>query len=154
MFVPPKRILVPTDFSRFSDNALQYGLDIAAQYGAKVFVIHVLPPKVYSDHTITIEMVDALKKQRLEAAAQSLHGEVEKFSGSRNVEVEPIVRSGVAHEEIGRAERDLKADLIVIASHGQTGLMSILVGSVAGKVAQAAACPVLLVRSPGVASSS
>jgi universal stress protein A len=63
--------------------------------------------------------------------------------------VSPIVRSGIAHEEIHRVEEDLKADLIVIASHGQTGLTSLLVGSVAGKVAQAAGCPVLLVRTPG-----
>jgi universal stress protein A len=143
----PKVILVPTDFSQFSDNALQYALDIAAQYDAAVFLIHVLSEKVYSDHTITVEMIDDLKQRRLSEATRRLRSEIAKFPRAADVAVTPVVRTGADYEEIHRAEEELRTDLIVIASHGQTGLLSLLVGSVAGKVAQAAKCPVLLVRS-------
>ena len=79
MFVIPKVILVPTDFSGFSDYALQYALDIATQYNATVYVLNVLERKVYSDHTITMEIIETIEKKRLETAETLLREELAKF---------------------------------------------------------------------------
>jgi universal stress protein A len=152
MFEQPRAILVPTDFSEFSDNALRYALDIAAQYNATVYLLHVLSERVYSDHTITLELIETLKKRRMEDAENLLGGQLAKFPQSKNLRVVKIVRTGLDYEEILRVHEELGVDLIVIASHGQTGLLSLFVGSVAEKVARGAKCPVLLVRSqpPGL----
>ncbi len=149
MFVPPKVILVPTDFSGFSDNALQYALDIAVQHGATVYVLNVRERKVYSDHTVTMELIESMEKRRIESAQHELLEELNKFPLSKNVPVLPIVRIGLDYEEILNLEDELGVNLIVIGSHGRTGAMALLMGSVAEKVARNAKCPVLVVRTAG-----
>jgi len=147
MIKTPRVILVPTDFSEFSDAALRYALDIAAQYDATVYLLHVLGDKVYSDHTITEEAAESLVEKRVETARNLLKRQSDKAPRADNVRIEEIVRTGLDYEEILREQEKLGPDLIVIASHGRTGLLNLLMGSVAEKVAREAKCPVLLVRS-------
>ena len=152
MFIPPKAILVPTDFSRFSDTAMQYALDIAAQHNATVYVLHVLNVRVYSDHTITIELKERLEKKRMETTENRLREQINRFPQSKDVRVLQIVKIGLDYEEILREHERLEVDLIVISSHGETGLTSLFIGSVAEKVARGAKCLVLLVKPSSLTS--
>jgi len=89
--------------------------------------------------------------QRIESgsmkeAAGKMKEEVKKIVQSRKIDVTCDVKAGVPYEEILNEQRRKKADLIVIASHGRTGILKNLIGSVAERVVRGAACPVLIAR--------
>jgi universal stress protein A len=149
----PTKILVPTDFSQFSDKALKQALDIAAQYNAKVYVLHVVNEKIhaalsddYSDISITVKEIQNLQKSMLSKAKNRLHEQLDKFPESKNVPVIQMVTSGVPYEEILREQEEKSIDLIVIASLGRTGIAKYLIGGVARNVLRGAKCPVLLTK--------
>jgi len=138
------RILLPIDFSRPSLQAIPYALAISRQFGADVHLLHVtdlsqLPPPTL----MTIPLVpqaewDRRFMKRLQAVAL-------KYRTDGNVSaLEP--RIGTAYEEICAAARELKADLIVISTHGYTGYKRAFLGSTAERVVQHSPCPVLVVR--------
>jgi len=138
------RILVPIDFSRPSLQAIPYALAISRQFGADVHLLHVtdlsqLPPPTL----MTLPLVpqaewDRRFMKRLQAVAL-------KYQTDGNVSaLEP--RTGTAYEEICAAARELKADLIVISTHGYTGYKRAFLGSTAERVVQHSPCPVLVVR--------
>jgi nucleotide-binding universal stress UspA family protein len=140
----PKRILVPTDFSSTSIAALKYAVLYARQFGASLDLLHVLePPPFLSDlKDVPLAMTD-------QEAAKKVTAELAKLARREvgaAVPTTPLVRTGKAYVEITEAARELKADLIVIATHGYTGLKHTLLGSVAERVIRHAACPVLVVR--------
>ena len=144
----PKSILVPTDFSEFSDNALQTAKDIAKQYNAKIYLLHVIstvrPCGV--DYCIDEQTIDTLEKKGIEFSQDMMQKQIVKVVHPENVEIEPYVASGQAHEEILKQQRSRNIDLIVIASHGKTGILAHLLGSVAEKVVRGATCPVVLLK--------
>ena len=149
----PTKILVPTDFSEFSDKALKQALDIASEYNAKVYVLHVVNEKIhaaladdYSDISITVREIQNLQKSMLSKAKGRLHNQVDKFPESKNVQVIQMVTSGVPSEEILRQQEERGIDLIVIASLGRTGIAKYLIGGVARNVLKGAKCPVLLTK--------
>ena len=149
----PTKILVPTDFSQYSDKALKQALDIAAQYNAKVYVLHVVNEKIhaalsddYSDISITVKEIQNLQKSMLNKAKNRLHEQLEKFPEIKKVPVIQMVTSGVPYEEILREQEEKNIDLIVIASLGRTGIAKYLVGGVARNVLKSAKCPVLLTK--------
>ncbi len=149
----PTKILVPTDFSQFSDKALKQGLDIAAQYNAKVYVLHVVNEKIhaalsedYSDISITVKEIQNLQKSMLNKAKDRLYKQLDKFPKNKDVQVIPMVTTGVPYEEILREEKEKGIDLIVIASLGRTGIAKYLIGGVARNVLRGANCPVLLTK--------
>ena len=147
MLVPTK-ILVPTDFSEYSDRALKQALDIAKQYGAKVHVVHVLHeknPYDTSDGTIPSYYED-IEKQMTEGARKKLQEEINKFPQAKELEVFIDVVSGNTAEAILEEERSKGIDLIVIASLGRSGIAKYLIGSVARNVLKGAKCPVLLTK--------
>jgi universal stress protein A len=147
MLVPTK-ILVPTDFSEYSDRALKQALDIAKQYGAKVYVVHVLHeknPYDTSDGTIPSYYED-IEKQMTEGARKKLQEEINKFPQAKELEVFIDVVSGNTAEAILEEERSKGIDLIVIASLGRSGIAKYLIGSVARNVLKGAKCPVLLTK--------
>jgi nucleotide-binding universal stress UspA family protein len=139
-----KRILVPIDFSRPSLKAIPYALAIARQFGSDVRLLHVVDSSQYPPPTLmTLPLVPQAEwntrlKKRLEAVALKyrLNGHVSAL--------EP--RSGTAYEEICAIAKELKADLIVVATHGYTGYKHIFLGSTAERVVQHSRCPVLVVR--------
>jgi universal stress protein A len=131
----PTKILVPTDFSEYSDKALKQGLDIGKQYNAKVFLLHVIPTRVQQSGAHEIERVKESMKQQLD-----------KFPRSKEVEVITDIREGTSYEAILEEEKNKEIDLIVIASLGRTGLAKYLIGGVARNVLKGAKCPVLLTR--------
>ena len=144
----PKKILVPTDFSKFSDNALKQAYDIAKQYKAKIYLLHVIEvvQTCSIDYCLDDQTVRTLDEKSLEFSEKMIRKQINKVFKSKDVEVVSDVKKGTPLEEILKEQQSKKMDLIVIASHGKTGLLSHLIGSVAEKVARGAKCPVMLVR--------
>jgi universal stress protein A len=149
----PTKILVPTDFSAYSDKALKQALDIAGEFGATVYVLHVIDEKIhsalgdeYSDLSITVKEIEKLRKGMMNEAKSRLHKQITKFPETKNVEVVGTVTTGVPYEEILRQREDKGIDLIVIASLGRSGIAKYLIGSVARNVLKGAKCPVLLTK--------
>ena len=144
----PTRILVPTDFSGYSDKALRQALDIAKEYKARVYVVHVLHernPYDTGDSTIP-SYYEGLEKEMIGAAMKQLHKQIDKFPQAKEVEVVSEVVTGTTYEAILSEERDKGIDLIVIASLGRSGVAKYLIGSVARNVLKGAKCPVLLTK--------
>ncbi len=145
----PTKILVPTDFSEYSDKALEQAIDIARHYKSKVYLFHVIHgelQRVVIDYAIPIEAIEAIEKQQLESAMENMKKQLGKFPKAEGVEVLLEVGKGVAYEEVLKEEKAKGIDLIVIASLGKTGLAKYLVGSVARNVLKSAVCPVLLTK--------
>jgi universal stress protein A len=140
-----KSILVPTDFSVESEKALAYALPFARQFGAKLTLLHVVEPIATPDFAKTFPLVsenDQVKancKRHLERILKDLE------IGPEFVE-KVLVRFGRAFNEIAEAARTLKVDLIIISTHGYTGLKHALLGSTTERVVRHAPCPVLVVR--------
>ena len=144
----PKKILVPTDFSKFSDEALKQAFDIAKKYKAKLYLLHVIDviQQCAVDYCMDQQTLDSLEKQTIKASEDMIQKQMKKVAKSTDVEIVSDVKKGTPYEEILKEQQAKKIDLIVIASHGHTGLMGHLIGSVAEKVARGAKCPVILVK--------
>ncbi len=138
------RILVPIDFSWPSRKALQYALPFARQFGAKITLLFVLEPPVYSGDIgyVPMEVDDA---GSLKAAGEKLKDFAQQALDADLLD-QTLVRSGRPFQEIADAARELDTDLIIIATHGYTGLKHVFLGSTVERVVRHAPCPVLTVR--------
>jgi nucleotide-binding universal stress UspA family protein len=150
MFVP-KRILVPTDFSSYSDEALRKAVDLGKQCKAKVFILHVARVAQHwpTGYALNLEIptIEDYEAASIKLAEELIDEQVKRLKlDAEEVDLVYDVKTGEPYEEILSQCTRKGMDLIVIASHGRTGVMSHLIGSVALKVAQHAKCPVLLVR--------
>lgn len=141
-----KNILLPTDFSKTSLAAAEYAVNLAMQYGAKIHLLYVLektPP------ILTIRTLDLSREKILESietdAKSKLDKTIEKIKKHGNVEIIPALRKGIDYEEILNYSKEKKIDVIVIATHGRTGLLHTLLGSVAEKVIRYSKTPVLVI---------
>jgi len=145
-----KRILVPTDFSESSERALKYAVRLGRPYKAEVVVLHVFHLKEYLGLLSQREDIDsAIANQVLEAskvgAIEKLEDLVRRVS-DKEVVVLPTLLIGVPFEEIVRYAGEQKADLIVMPTHGRTGLAHFLLGSTTERVISHSVCPVLVIR--------
>ncbi|HUK56344.1 MAG TPA: universal stress protein [Nitrospiria bacterium] len=138
-----KKILVPTDFSEGSDRAIRYAAMMARVLKAQVRLIHVIQPYAYG-MTETFNVVDHYSA--LKTIAEPLLEEVCKALQKTGLTVEAELANGVTHREILQAARRTGADLIIMGTHGRSGVDHLLLGSVAEKVVRLASCPVLTVR--------
>jgi universal stress protein A len=137
------RVLVPTDFSDPSKRALKYARSLAAQFGSTITLIHVLEPVMSPDFT---HFPLALEEDKVvEGARQRLLGLAKTHLDARSVDG-VVVRSGNPFHEITEAARELKIDLVIIATHGYTGIKRALLGSTAERVVRYAQCAVMTVR--------
>ena len=143
-----KKILVPTDFSKFSDNALKQALEMAKQNKAKIYLLHVIGvvQMCTVDYCLDQQTIDALDKKSIKSSEDMAQKQIKRVVHSKDVEIISYVKKGTPYEEILKEQENKKINLIVIATHGRTGLMSHLLGSVAEKVVRHAKCPVFLVR--------
>ena len=139
-----KRILVPIDFSDSSLKALRYAVPFAEKFGATIYLVHVLEPPFLASNIENLglaipqrELAQSTREKLLSLAAQ----EIEEL-----VPVSAEVRTGRAFDQIAAVAKELDVDLIIIATHGYTGLKHILLGSTAERVVRHAPCPVLTVR--------
>ena len=142
-----KRILVPVDFSNSSLKALEYALAVAKTFKAEVVVLYVVEPVYYSAPDLTggaETMATLMDEQRRLGRQQLLR--LEQRYGKAGVPLRGVLETGTAYRAIADAAQALKADLIVMGTHGRTGVSHLLVGSVAERVVRTAPCPVLTVN--------
>ncbi len=142
-----KRILVPVDFSPHSLAAMRFARDWAVRFRAAVCLLHVIEPvnttAPFGAQTMVLPLPRPGFRSKLRTELDALARK--EFPRSKNVSVE--VREGVPYDEIVKAAGKLKSDIIIISTHGRTGLMRVLMGSTAERVVRHAPCPVLTVRS-------
>ncbi len=145
-----KKILCPTDFSENAEYALKYALALAAMTKAEVELVRVVEPIAYPQAyepfdtqfnaaELAMEIEAAMKKE-LDERVAALKKELPSVTGR--------LATGSPFLEIIQTARDWGADLIVMGTHGRTGLAHVLMGSVAEKVVRKAPCPVLTVKHP------
>lgn len=139
-----QRILVAHDFHPTSDAALDYGLSLAARFGATVTIVHAYDIPSMGAPEVLVLATDWLT-QIATVARESLDAVVARARKS-GVSVDGELREGAAWSQICEVARERRADLVVIGSHGRRGLPRALLGSVAEKVVRTAPCPVLVVR--------
>jgi universal stress protein A len=139
-----KRILVPIDFSKPSLKALRYAVPVAEQFGGQIFLICVLERASYVAGMENMALVVPEKALAEEARVKLLalaREEIEEV-----VPVDAEVRIGKPFVEIVELAKEKSIDLIILATHGYTGLKHVLMGSTAEQVVRHAPCPVLVVR--------
>ncbi len=143
-----KKILYPTDFSECSKHALKYAISFCKEFKAKLYILHIidntyLDPSLYdflpSEQNLDIDWEGNANK-RIDLLIES------EIKG--NIEIEKLVGIGTPFVEIINTAKEKEVDLIVIATHGRTGLKYALFGSTAEKVVRKSYCPVLSVKHP------
>lgn len=146
--MPIRTVLHPTDFSASSEAALELACPLARGYGARLVILYVAPYEVTVGGMMAIPMDPGYYEDALKEIRDRVVGPSPGFP------VETCLREGTPAEEILRAADDVGADLIVMGSHGRTGLGRLLMGSVAEAVMRRAGCPVLLTKGPVVTAST
>jgi nucleotide-binding universal stress UspA family protein len=132
--LPIQTIIHPTDFSARSSYAFQVACSLARDHGARLIVLHVMPvPLVQEKRLYREEMAEELNRLGTPDA---------------QVRVEHRLEEGDAATQILQVAQETSCDLIVLGTHGRTGLRRLLMGSVAEEVLRMASCPVLTVRAP------
>lgn len=139
-----KRIIVAADFSKTSDHAIQYALGFAKQFGAKVDVVHVYQVPVYAMPEGGIVPSPETVGNLMDQAQGALNELMEKYKTS-GVSLEGHLREGLPFDAINQMAEEMKADLIVMGTHGRTGINRVLLGSVAERVVRTSTVPVLIV---------
>jgi nucleotide-binding universal stress UspA family protein len=152
---PFKKILVPVDFSAHSEEAMHVAADLASHYGAALTLVYVYEPMQYAlpEGYILytpdqIAQMTSAFKERLGRAEQAL-----KDMGVARVDARLL--QGIVPFELGELAKNEGMDLIVMGTHGRTGVKRALMGSVAERVLRTAPCPVLVVKGhDGAAAAS
>ena len=142
-----KRIMVPIDFSDYSKRALKYAVDFAKQFNSKMFLIYVVEPIIYpADFSMGQVAIPSADLDMQSRASEELMN-LAKTIGS-GLHVETIIKTGKPFIEIIDTAKEKDVDLIIMATHGHTGVEHLLFGSTAEKVVRKAPCPVLTLREP------
>ncbi|MFQ5964826.1 MAG: universal stress protein [Candidatus Scalinduaceae bacterium] len=142
-----KKILCPIDHSEGSKEALRYAVSFAIKEKAKLYLLHVIDIRTF-DESIDMmakqvpddETIKQLKTKLIECIPEEIRNDME---------IESMVVQGIPFAEIISVAKKDKIDMIVIGTHGRTGLAHIMIGSVSEKVVRKAPCPVLTVRQSG-----
>jgi len=143
-----RAIVVPTDFSDHSLRALSYALGLAGKYDADVKILFVNEPGLQVSDMAWVGVDErSLKDEHVKEARANLD-KIVREQIPPDMAVEAIIRSGDAVDEIIAYADEVNADLIVMATHGRTGLSHMLMGSTAEQVIRRASCPVLTLKHP------
>ena len=139
-------ILVPIDFSTHSKNALKYAIPLAVKFSARLHLVYVVEPTIYpADLGFGQVVLPGVEDELREKGAAELEALIEKEIGGQ-VPATSIVRTGNPHHEILSEAKEKEVDLIVVATHGHSGVEHMLFGSTADRIVRHASCPVLTVR--------
>lgn len=144
-----QRILLATDFSKSSSHALGYAVLMAQKFSSEILLLHVVqpPPPIVSDFAYTgAELLDG--SASIIRQAQDRMGALIEDIAHAGIRVTMHCREGLPYDEVMTMASEQAVDLIVLGTHGLTGLSHVLLGSVAEKVVRNARCPVLTVRHP------
>jgi universal stress protein A len=142
------KILYATDYSKASARALDEAIAMAKQNGAELLVLHVIdsvPPYVAAEDIGGAELYMKLEQTTQQDAETSMNKLMEKLRKLK-LNAKSLLLRGTPPEQIVRTAKNRRANLIVIGTHGRTGLSKLLMGSVANKVVSTAHCPVLSVH--------
>jgi nucleotide-binding universal stress UspA family protein len=138
-------ILVPIDFSENSKKALRYAIPLAEKFGASVTLINIIEPTVFPSDFGFGQMSFPDVEQELVTKSKTELDEI--VSGlSTTAPVATVVKTGIPFVEVTSYADEEKVDLIIVATHGRTGVEHILFGSTAEKIIRKAPCPALVVR--------
>jgi nucleotide-binding universal stress UspA family protein len=142
-----RSILVPTDFSSFADKALELAMDIAKHNKADIRLLHVIDSvqQCAADYCLADEVVRGIKEKSTSETLANFKKETAKFT-REGVEITREIREGVPYEEILKDQKARGADLIVMSSHGKTGLRKYFNNSVSDRIMRDSPCNVVLVR--------
>ena len=142
-----RRILHPSDFSRASDAAFTKAIELAKTNRAELLVVHILTPMIpmVGDGYVSPKVYEEIEATSRAHAQTQLDRLLARARKAR-VRVKGLLMDGMPYEQIARAARSKRADLVVIGTHGRTGLAKFFLGSVASRVVSTATCPVLTVR--------
>jgi nucleotide-binding universal stress UspA family protein len=137
------RVLLATDFSRCAERALEHALAIASWWKAELHILHVLEfvPGMNPEYPVNEMYLEQLRKDALCQLA-----EIQKRAAETGLSIRTTIDQGIPSQRTDILAADLGADLIVMGTHGRTGLEHILVGSTAERVVRTAPCPVLTVK--------
>ncbi len=141
------RLLVPVDFTETSERALGYAIELARRFEAKITIMHAYQVPVYGFPDAAYITSAELAAQISNVAQQRLDAMIDAHK-TDGVELVAILRDGVAWEEINTVAGEIKADLIVIGTHGRRGLARALLGSVAENVIRTSTLPVMVIHGP------
>ncbi len=144
----PKKILVPTDFSADSDEALKNALDMAKQYHSKVFLLHVTEPVIQCIGEFVLEDEDVKKVREKEArtSQEQMEAELNRLGMTEGIDIVTEVREGEPVSEILREQEERDVDLIVMPQGRKKGLFDRIIGPISTRVMEQASRPVLIVR--------
>ena len=141
---PPRKVLVPTDFSPSAAEALDHAAELAKKLDAEIVLLHVLQP--LTTH-LSVPPLVPLPPEWVKSVRMQAEAELKKESHRiKQVKVTTELRDGPIHDTVLAAASELKADLIVIGTHGRRGLSHVLLGSVAERVVRHSTVPVLTMR--------
>lgn len=135
-----KTILFATDMSPNADFAFGVACSLARDYGARLLVLHVYPPPLNHGEVVARRQDDGY--------LENLGAELRRCQPPEGVPAEYLLEEGAAADTILRTAASNRCDLIVVGTHGRTGLRHLLMGSVAEQVVRKAPCPVLTVKGP------
>jgi nucleotide-binding universal stress UspA family protein len=142
-----KKILCPIDHSDGSKEALKYAVSFAMKNEAKLYLLHVIDIRSFDESIDTMaaqipndETIKQLKTKLLECIPEEIRSDMQ---------IEALVVQGIPFAEIISIAKTNKVDMIVMGTHGRTGIAHIMIGSVSEKVVRKAHCPVLTVRQSG-----
>lgn len=148
MVVSPKRILWPTDFSAFSLQGARYARGFREVFGSELHIIHVVAPPLSPDVAVMLPAelpVRMAEKEILDACRQGLEKLVnEQFEGDTTIKTDTFF--GNPWSSICEYANNTGVDLIIVTTHGRTGLKRALIGSTAEQIVRHAPCPVLTVK--------
>jgi nucleotide-binding universal stress UspA family protein len=144
MRVQFNHILCATDFSDFSNHTISYGVALAKEFEAKLFVSHVIDLSsvaIYGE--FQLDPVGQQNRIMEDADAQ-----LKKLAGGQAISWEPLITVGKPADEISRAVEEKDIDLVITATRGRSGLKRIILGSVTERLMRTLSCPLLVVNSP------
>ena len=143
-------IIVPTDFSDYSDLAFRRALDLAEACNAKIVLTHVVveAPDIFALDRFNKEGQKKIMKDLEKQCKESFEEQLTKFPQAQKVDVETKVLRGIPSKEILNLQKKISADMLVIATYGQTAIEEFLWGNTASKLIRYSKCSVLVVRKP------
>jgi nucleotide-binding universal stress UspA family protein len=144
MRVHIKNILCATDFSDFSNRTIPYGVALAKEFNAKLYICHVIDFSsiaIYGEFQLNpVDQQNRIKQQ----AAEQLN----ELIGKQPVKWEPLISAGHIADELSRLVEEKEIDLVIAATRGRSGLKRLILGSVTERLMRVLACPLLVVQSP------
>jgi Universal stress protein UspA and related nucleotide-binding proteins len=140
-----KRIMIATDGSENAEKAVSYGISFAKTIDAEVYALYVIS----TQQAVTTRTVKGWSKdfeEYLENKGKTAIADVEKLGQEAGVKIKPVLLKGIPAEKILEFAEENNIDLIVVGTHGLTGIKRFLIGSVAENVVRHSKIPVMVVR--------